>query len=127
MAGFITFSDEMIWKKSNWAYWGLMDHLIQRFESDESTKARLLQSKWMQNLHVPDLVNDHPNVSSEIIDALFSVAHDAAEGTLLCSVEGRVLDSDSQKMFSEAAQELLGYIRTYTGHDGDLSDQHPES
>jgi len=67
MAGFIRFSDTETWSVANWVYFGLMDHLIEAFATDESIAHQVEGFKWMQSLDFPMLFEDDSILAERIL------------------------------------------------------------
>jgi hypothetical protein len=107
MAGFIIFSESKAWSVANWAYWGLLDHVIENLTEDTSAARRVEVCKSMQSLSLPLLREEDPALAERIRRTIRSIAAKAADGKLACVVDGRVLDEASQHQFVEAARELL--------------------
>jgi len=84
-----------------------MDYVLELLTSSPEIAHRAEGCKWMQILSFEIIDEDDPEVSKTIFAACREVAGKCAEGELLCKVEGRVLDADSQKQFQEAMQELV--------------------
>jgi hypothetical protein len=106
MAGIIKISEKQFWSTANWAYWGLMDHLIDALANDTDAARRVEGCKWMQILSIPLLRKDDPKLADRILAKLKDVSAIGASGALVCKVEGRVLDSASQKMFRDTIKVL---------------------
>ena len=115
MAGIIRASEKRTWSAANWAYWGLMDHVIDAFSQDPQTVRLVEECKWMQCLSVPLLREDYPESAEDVVVTLKSVAERCASGDLPCKVEGRLLDDSSQWQFREAMHELVSMLREEDG------------
>lgn len=107
MAGIISVTDEKDWSAANWAYWSLMDHLIDALVEAPDTARRVEGYKWMQSLSIPMLRRENPELAKKVLTELRSVAERCAAGDLVCMVEGKPLDHASQTQFRECMNDLV--------------------
>jgi hypothetical protein len=121
MAGILRISDNQSWSAANWVYWGLMDHVLDALASDPDVAHRMEVCKWMQSLSIPLLREDDPKSAEKVVATLKHVADRCANGDLLCTVEGKILESGSQQQFRESMHNLVGML------DQEKGTQLPES
>ena len=110
MAGFIARDENREWSSANWVYWGFMDHVLDALKDSPEIAHRAEGSKWMQMLSFDILAEEDALVAEKILEACRAVARKCSNGKLLCKVDDRVLDADSQKQFREAMQELVAFL-----------------
>jgi len=110
MAGIIRVSEADKWSAANWAYWSLMDYLIDAFARTPAAAHQVEQYKWMQTIDFPLLRDINPEFAMSVFTTLEVVAERCATGNLLCKVEGRVLDEFSQSQYREAMSELVSML-----------------
>src|SRR5262249_50749338 len=110
MAGIISVTDDKDWSAANWAYWSLMDHLVDAFIEDPDTARRMEGCKWMQSLSIPMLRKENPELAIRVLTKLKSVAERCAAGDLGCMVEGKPLDDAGQKQFRETMSDLVSML-----------------
>jgi hypothetical protein len=112
MAGFISIDESREWSSANWVYWGFMDHVLDALKDSPEIAHRAEGSKWMQMLSFDILSEEDSLVADKILDACRVVAKKCSDGELLCKVDDKVLDTESQKQFQEAMQELVALLET---------------
>lgn len=118
MAGIITVSEGREWQVSNWAYRSFMDCVLEMTNCEPSI-ARLIEiCKWNHGLDIPVMQRDEPEMVGHVLRALKSAAQSCSEGKFTATVDGRVLDEESQRQFREATYELTTML---LGSDGSLS------
>jgi hypothetical protein len=110
MAGIISVTNEKDWSAANWAYWSLMDYLIEAFAKDPEVAHRLEVCKWSHWLGFPSLREEDPKMAEKIFGALKTVAKRCAAGELVSMVEGKPLDDTSQKQFRETMNDLVSIL-----------------
>lgn len=106
MAGIITIDDNKRWEVSNWVYWNLMDHVLALVKETPASFQFIERCKWMQGLDIPVMKVDEHVIANEVLTALMSAARNISSGVVTATVDGRVLDEESQRQFREAAHEL---------------------
>jgi len=109
MAGFIRIGDKS-WSTANWAYWSLMDNVIDALAKEPDVARRVEGCKWMQHLSFPLLREEDPKLAEKVFIALKSVAERCASGDVVCKMDGKPLDSISQKQFRESMNDLVGIL-----------------
>jgi hypothetical protein len=83
-----------------------MDHVIEALKDSPEIAHRAEGCKWMQILGFDTLAEEDALVAEKILGVCRTVASKCSNGDLLCKVDNRVLDGESQKQFREAMQEL---------------------
>jgi hypothetical protein len=117
MAGIITIKEHLMWTKSNWVYWNLMDQVLEIVKNDPTVAYRVEQSKWMQHLGIPSMIKDETELADTVLTALKTAAQRCSEGQIAAQVNGRVLDDVSQRQFREATGELLTMLSAVPNAD----------
>jgi hypothetical protein len=114
MSGIISITEKKDWSAGNWAYWSLMDHLIDAFAAKPNVARCMEECKWMQCLSFPLLREEDSEIVEEVFAVLKSVAERCAVGELAPAVEGKPLDSVSQKQFRELMNDLVSMLNSET-------------
>lgn len=112
MAGLIEIDDDHAWSSSNWVFWGILDHVLAaNAGSDREFLQRVELCKHMQAVLFPFLRQEDAALAERVWTALKIVVQRCADGDLPCSVDGRLLDDQSQKQFRGAAAELAQMMK----------------
>lgn len=112
MAGFVSRGENRVWSSANWVYWGFMDHVLKSLSGLPEIAHQAEECKWCQMLSFVTIAEEDSDVADTILDACRKVAQKCMHGELLCQVDGRVLDNESQTQFREAMQELVALLET---------------
>ena len=107
MAGFVSRGKNREWSSSNWVFWGFMDHVLEALSGSPDVAHRAEGCKWNQMLSFEIIGEEDSDIAGIILDTCRVVAQKCMNGELLCKVDGRILDDESQTQFREAMQELV--------------------
>lgn len=109
MAGFITFSTgppEKEWSSSNWVFVGFLDHAIGVLYEDEEAVHELTSCKFNQSVDLGDIAEESPEMHKRILLAFRASCTQIASGDFPVSVDGKVLDEESQLQYRDAVNRL---------------------
>ena len=84
-----------------------MDQVI-KLASKDPTAAHFVETcKWMQHLSIPLLREEREELVESVLSALRLAAKQCSEGQVICKVNERPLDDESQKLFRLATLDLV--------------------
>ena len=89
-----------------------MDQVLQTVSDNASVAHYVEGCKWMQNLNIPAMRTDNSEIANFVIEALKLAARKCSEGLVVCEVDGRTLDTKSQKQFQVVTGELAEMLET---------------
>ena len=95
---------ESIWRVARWAFVWLLRQAMAQCQRDGAIHFVFEQAIALDGLHFALLNPEQARIVGEV---LISVSSRAAAGELPVEVDGRVLGSDDQLQFQNAARELL--------------------
>ena len=108
MAGLVLFHDDQAWSSRNWIYRGLLGHALAEYASADDRLAREIRLCMdIQSVLFPLLQERDAILAEQVRAALKKTARRCADGELLCSVEGRLLDDAGQLQFKEETARLV--------------------
>lgn len=108
MAGFVTFdmhSLEKAWSTANWVFTGFIDHVLS-LAGDVDVVHELTICKHHQNVDLKDMEDENPEIFHRVIDAFQKTCTRVIAGELSASVDGAVLDEESQTQYREEVSKL---------------------
>lgn len=117
MAGFITYDiskPDCTWSSANWVYTSFLDHVIELFSDDADVVHRLTSSKYNQSMSLSRLMEEDSELYGRILDAFKCVCEQVANKNCLASVNGKVLEEESQNQFRESIEGLSALIYAKT-------------
>jgi len=117
MAGFITYDitkPDCTWSSANWVYASFLDHVMELFSDEADVVRRLTSSKFNQSMSLSRLKEEDSALYSRILNAFKQVCEQIANRDSLASVNGNVLDEESQNQFREAIASLAELLSAKT-------------
>ena len=113
MAGFITFDiscSDKTWSSANWVFAGYLDHVIEMVVDEADVVSELVVCRHHQIVDLKEIEQSKPAIFDQITDALQKACGLIAEGNLRVSVDGDELDSESQRQYRQAIEELSQFL-----------------
>ena len=113
MAGFITFdisNPESTWSSANWVYSSFLDHAIDLLADDSDAVRRLTSSKYNQSLSLARLKSDDLEMYDQIVKSFHAVCEKVMNQECQASVNGKLLDEESQAQFRDEIQRLSDFL-----------------
>lgn len=108
MAGFITFDMNApgeTWATANWIFYGFIDHALSLVD-DARTVEELTICRHHQNVDLEDLRSEDPELFQIALEAFRQACLRVASGDFQVSIEGRILDDNSQMQYQEEVSRL---------------------
>jgi len=113
MAGFVTFdmdSQERTWSTANWVFAGVVDHVLSLVD-DVDIVHELTVCKHHQNVDLKELEDENPEMFRRVIVALQKTCDQIIAGEVKVSVDGVVLDEESQTQYRQEVSRLAKLLK----------------